>query len=98
MDIKISPEEINKFIADAILQSSLGPSLDARVKEMVSKLSSSYDNPFDVLIKAHIHNEVGTILTRDYKEYIHSKIKEKLTDKMVDDLIEKLWGKLSKDY
>lgn len=98
MNVNITPEEINKFIADKILQSKLGETLDARVKEVVSKLSQSWDNPYDALIRGEINDRIKEIIEKDYKTYIEEEVKKRITTEMVDRYIENAWKKLTDRY
>ncbi len=98
MDINVTPEQINKFIADKILQSSLGNTLEQRIKEVVSKLSQSWDNPYDQVIKSHINESIKQVIEENYSSFIKEEVKNRLTDEMLQKYVNNAWHKLTRDY
>ncbi|MDP8950117.1 MAG: hypothetical protein M3N00_07730 [Actinomycetota bacterium] len=47
INVNIDPEEVNKAIADAIIQSAIGKKLERVINQEVEKLSRSYNNPIE---------------------------------------------------
>ena len=54
LNVNIDPEQINKMVADAVLESALGDAVKKVINEQVKKLSSSYNNPLDSVVQQHI--------------------------------------------
>lgn len=95
--VSFDPQKINEFIANAILQSHMGKAMDDRVNEFVNKMSSSYDNPLDPIIKRYITEAIETLVKEKYKNFIEDQIKSKITEEKVSKIVDTIWKRLA-DY
>lgn len=93
MNIEINPEEVNKFIAESMLKSSIGEVLNARIKDVIEKLSKSWDNPFDATINKFVYDSIKATLEEKYKDYLREEITKRLSTEMVDKYIANAWKK-----
>ncbi len=93
MDIKvdISPEAINKAVADAIINSAIGEELDRVIKDQVSKLGRSYDNPIEAVVKNEIGDCIREVVRTQFIEQIRAMVAEKVTEKFTSAMFEKMW-------
>ena len=94
MDIKVdlSAEQINTHIASAIADSAIGVELKRAIEAEVTKLSQSFNNPFQSIISNHIRREVERIGSEDYSEEIKAVVKEKVTADFTTEMMESLWN------
>ena len=92
LNVNIDPEQINKMVADAVLQSAIGDAVKKVVNEQVNKLSANYNNPLDLVLQRHISDIVREVLISEYgdtlKEKVHTAVAEKISDDFVGKVIE----------
>lgn len=98
MEIKVDYEQINKYMADKLIESSIGEALKDVIDKEIKNLTSSYNNPVEPVVKNHIRNAVSNFIGDEYREKIQGIVREKLTDEFVQDLIDRLWDKFIRDY
>lgn len=91
MQIDVSPEAINKMVSEAIIQSAIGVQLNKVIESEVAKLSRTYDNPIEPVIRQHIHSTISTLVDEKYKAQLKTFIESQLTEEMMRDLFEKMW-------
>lgn len=93
MDIKvdINPEQINQAISEAIIKSAIGEQLEKVIKAEVAKISTSYNNPIEAVVRNHIHEAVRDVVKEQYAEKIKELISAKVTEEFTVELFEKLW-------
>jgi hypothetical protein len=78
MEISIKPEDIDVYVKNAILESTIGKEIKSGLEKALSELFTGYRNPIPELMKAHLQGIVSEYLE---KEEIKSEIKEsKQTD------------------
>lgn len=100
MDIKvdISPEAINKAVSDAIIGSAIGAELERVIKDQVSKLSRSYDNPIEVVVRNTIHDCIRDVVAHQFGEQIKAMVAEKVNDQFTAELFDKMWSAFVSRY
>jgi hypothetical protein len=102
LDVKvdIDAEQVNKMIAEAVLNSVLGKEIKKHIQDYASKINSTYDNPIKDIVKRTVDQIVWDILNADYKEAIRAEITRQLADKMSDEFIEGIAkaGLAKRDY
>jgi hypothetical protein len=54
MELEVSPEAINKYMADRIIESAIGAELQKVIKEAVDKITTGYDSPIKKLVDQHV--------------------------------------------
>lgn len=98
MEINIKPEEIDKYVKNAILESSIGKILEESSKKFLSEICQrSYDSP----VKQMIHNIVREMLTDELnkpenKEIIKKAFFSTFNESNMRDIIYKMMDKI--DY
>ena len=100
MDIKvdISLEAINKAVSDAIINSAIGKELDRIIKDQVSKLTRSYDNPIEAVVKSEIHKCISDVVRTQFGEQIQAMVAEKVTEQFTSDLFNRMWDAFVSRY
>jgi hypothetical protein len=100
MDIKVNlqAEDINKAIADAIVQSILGEQIIRMVNEYLKTVSvSGYNNPIKTLIEAEGKNMIVQLL-HEKQQMFKEMIDKELTTELAQQLVSKAIEKLVKGY
>ena len=90
LNVNIDPDQINKMVADAVLESALGDAVKNVIDEQVKKLSSSYNNPLDSVVQRHIADMVRATLTAEYTDELRERVHKAVADKMTDDFVSKV--------
>ena len=90
LNVNIDPEQINKLVAEAVLNSAIGEQVKVQVQKTVDNLSRSYDNPIEGVIKNHIAELVRTVLVAEHSAALRAKIKASLESKITDEFTEKV--------
>jgi 3-methyladenine DNA glycosylase AlkC len=85
--MQLTPEQINTFIADAVLQSQIGEAVKQSVARSVSELSKTYNNPFDEVIKRHVTQLIDAEVMTTYRPVLEAGIKDALARYMTDDVL-----------
>lgn len=100
MEVKVdlSPEQINKTIAEAIAKSAIGVQLDRIIKEKVEQLSTSYQNPIAPVVSQHIEATIRTVVQEKYGEQIKTWVKVKVTEQFTEELFNKMWEAFTRKY
>jgi len=93
MEIKVdlSPEQINQQIADAIAKSAIGVELEKIIREEVSKLGNSFNNPIRKVIERMICDSIIEVLNRDHAQTVAQFVKEQITQEIMEDLLKAAW-------
>lgn len=96
MEINIKPEEIDKYVKDAIINSTVGRIISEKVeKNMKDIVERKWDNPIDDLIKHIIRDTVREFLHKSENIIIIEKaVQEKFTAQFVGDAIQKVVDRL----
>lgn len=91
MNIGINPEQIEKYIADQVLQSSIGDSVKTTIDEFINSKASSFDRKtiFQKAIEKEVEKHVLLILKdliSEKKDIIKASIEANLSEKLIDDI------------
>lgn len=93
-DIKLSPDDINRIMVEAVAASAIGKTLHDAITRQIAQLSKSYDNPFDGTIKNLISAEAQRIIHEEFATQIREKaaerIKAALTDEALQAILERV--------
>ena len=73
--MELTPEQINSFISNAVLESQIGVAVQESVKRVVAELNKSYQNPFDQVIRNHVSDIIDEQLRTTYKDSLTEGIK-----------------------
>jgi uncharacterized membrane-anchored protein YjiN (DUF445 family) len=88
--MQLTPEQINEFVAKAVLESQIGNAVKDSVARVMKDLQATYNNPFDQVIKHHVSAIIETQLRETYKEQIQAQIRDALAKAVTDDFVQKL--------
>ncbi len=91
LNVNINPEDINKQIVEAVAKSAIGETLEKVIKNEVAKISTSYNNPLERVIRAEIERIVRETIINEHKPQLQKMVSKKLTEQITDDLLSKLW-------
>ena len=91
LSVKIDPEEVERYVADAVLKSAIGPLVEKVINDALKSLGSGYHNPLEKAITDHVQKIVLDVVTEEYGDKIRATIREHVTDAVVDDLVHKGW-------
>ncbi len=100
--MELTAEQINEFLANAVLKSNIGVAVEAAVQKQIGILSKSYDNPFDSVIR----NEVVALIQHEvadkHREALRERVAEAVANHLTDDMVAKIVtdgiGKLLRGY
>jgi pantothenate kinase-related protein Tda10 len=100
--MELTPEQVNSFIANAILESQIGAVVKAAVDRSVAKLSQSYDNPFDQVIKNEVASLIQKEVAEKYRPQLEASIKaaieKHMTNEVIQNIINAAIDKLGRTY
>lgn len=96
MDIKleINPEDIQKHIIDAIMNSTIGVELHKVIEDKVKGIVSynySFKQTLETLVSREIEIIVRNVIQEKYKDTIRGVVEEKVNAEFTKDLIDGLW-------
>ncbi len=96
MDIKLNAEDINKFVKDAILSSSIGD----LIKKTIDKLMTGYNNPIEQALGPVIKDIAYSVIRENFLQQIEDQIRavvaEKVTKEMTQNVVEKVVEKMGR--
>lgn len=88
--MQLTPEQVNEFVAKAVLESQIGEAVQAAVNRVMEDLKKSYNNPFDAVIKQHINAVIDKEVLSTYRPILEAGIKEAMKNHMTDEVVEKI--------
>lgn len=96
--MQLTPEQINEFVAKAVLESQIGDAVKQSVERVMKDLRQSYNNPFDDVIKRHVVQIIDDEVKRVYRPLLEEGIKaamaqwatEEVLTKIIDSATERL--------
>lgn len=99
--LKIEPEQVNKMVSDAIMNSVLGAKMKEGIEEAVKKMTTStgygysQSSPIADIAQTFVRNEMSKIISEEFGTQIREKVRAALTDQFTDEIIgvmvKKLW-------
>jgi len=88
MELKLLPEDIDKFIKEAVLKSALGKNIEETIDEAVSNAINSYNSPIKRLVNEVIASLIKEQLDRpEYRQLITDHIVKRITPTTIDDIL-----------
>jgi len=88
MELKLLPEDIDKFIKEAILKSALGKNIETTIDKAVNDAIDRYDSPIKQLVNEVIRGLIKEQLDKpEYKQQITDAIVKRITPKTIDDIL-----------
>lgn len=88
--MQLTPEQVNDFIANAVLESQLGVAVKESVDRAVRDLSRGYDNPFDKVIRQFVENLISSELRENYLPRIADEVKQTMENYVTDEIVQKI--------
>ena len=88
--MQLTPEQINEFVAKAVLESQIGAAVTASVARVMEDLRKSYNNPFDEVIKHHVAQMIDAEVLTVYRPVLEAGIKDAMARHMTDEVVEKI--------
>lgn len=88
--MQLTPEQVNDFLAKAVLESQIGEAVQQSVARVMGDLKKSYNNPFDEVIKRHVNAIIDKEVMATYRPILEEGIKEAMKNYMTDDVVEKI--------
>lgn len=85
--MQLTAEQVNTFLADAVLESQIGQAVKEAVERTVVELRKSYNNPFDAVIRQHVHMLIETEVKTRYTEVLNKGVKEALATALTEDAV-----------
>ena len=88
--MQLTPEQVNEFMAKAILDSQIGDSVKESVNRVLASLKQSYNNPFDEVIRQHVVQAIDKELITNFMPEINEKVRAALTTHLTSELMESI--------
>jgi hypothetical protein len=88
--MELTAQQVNDFLAKAVMESQIGEVTRAAVKKAVDEMSKSYQNPFDGAIRNHIQILIEQELKTVFKPVLEAKVKEAMARVVTDEMLEKI--------
>jgi len=84
MEININPADIDLYVKNAIMESTLGKNIKDGIEKALKDLFSGYNNPIDNIMKRELER-----LVKDYieQEEVKSKIMESIAKVVTPDAV-----------
>lgn len=90
MSLEIKPDDINRFVADAIVKSALGDAVRKQIDAALANLNSSWDNPLKKMIETEVAQIVARTIRETYGEQLKARIADKVAEQVADEIIDKI--------
>ena len=88
MELKLLPEDIDKFIREAILKSALGKNIEATIDKAVKDAIDSYNSPIKQLVNETVRELIKEQMQKpEYRQLITDAIINRITPKTMDDIL-----------
>lgn len=85
--LQVSPDEINKYVAEQVLKSALGKTLEDETNKIISKLKDPFTGFLRGLIEEHLLCILRNMLAQgEINERLKDLVKNELTDEIVLEL------------
>lgn len=88
--MQLTPEQVNEFIAKAVLESQIGQVVKESVTRSIQELNKSYQNPFDAVIRRQVEALIDAEVQTHYKPILEASIKEAMARYMTSEIVEKI--------
>ncbi len=84
MNINIEPEDIDLYVKNAIMESTLGKNIKEGIESSLKDLFSGYKNPIESIMKKELEKLVGEYLE---KEEVKPRIMEAIAKVVTPDAV-----------
>jgi hypothetical protein len=86
----LTPEQVNEFIAKAVMDSQIGAVVQESVQRVMADLRKSYNNPFDEVIKRHVVAAIDREIESKYRDEIGEGVKVALATMITADFVSEI--------
>lgn len=94
MELEIKPEDIDRFVKEAVLKSALGKT----ISDALAKLFAGYNSPIDDAIKQHVRFIADEVIREKFTGTIRAAIvahvEKKVTPEIIDEITSKSVDKM----
>ncbi len=90
MEISIDPKMINEFMANKLIESSIGVELEKIIVKKLQECQSSYNNPIEPVVGQFIRDMVQQILKDKFYATVEERVRALMTDEIVKKMIDKM--------
>ena len=87
--MQLTPDQINEFVANAIMQSQIGDAVKASIQRVMEELMKVYRNPFDDVIRRHVTFAIEQTVLTEHMPQILETVRTRLATHITDDVVEK---------
>lgn len=98
MSLELNPEDINRFVAEAIIKSALGEAVKKAVDKEIASLSQSYNNPIEQVVRNEVAIIIRDVLRAEHLERLKQKLTEALSAKLSDEFIDRVCDQAASKY
>jgi len=88
MQINIEPEQINKLVSGAILESCLGKEMKKAIEKAVADVSKVDYRVIANVVNTEVRNTVRELVTTEYREQIKTIVQEAMTTEVVHKIVD----------
>ena len=90
-DFSLDPDVINKYVAQKIVESSIGEALKTEIDKEVGRISSKFDNPMKPVVAQAIAAAAREYLdSPEVKARLKTVVEAALTDEALGEFIQKI--------
>jgi len=87
-EVKLEPADVDKFVKDALLQSSIGVHLNEAINKHLKDALSGYSSPVEKICRQFVKDQVCKIFEQEnYRETIKTAIAQVVTEKFITEVI-----------
>lgn len=88
MEIQIKPEDLDKYIQEAVLKSTLGKNLTVTIEKAFQESLNGWDAPIRSMIKEQIKHAISDFINLpENKMHIENIVKENVTISVIDKIV-----------
>lgn len=98
MELKLDPNDVNKLVAEAVLNSAIGEAVKKAVEKEIAKLSGSWDNPLESVVRNHVCDITRDVLNKEHGDAIRERVKAALTSKLSQEFIDRVCEAAASKY
>jgi hypothetical protein len=85
--ISLDADGIQRYIADAIIASSIGKEVKRAIDEQVKKLGYSYENAVSKAVSEAVKSYVIRLVDTEYKEQLREAVRAQLNETVINKLV-----------
>lgn len=87
LSIDINPEDVNKMVSEAILNSAIGENVKKQIDTYIKELNYSHSSPIKDVIQGTVSCMIRETIESEYKEQLREILKQALDERITIDLM-----------